>query len=182
MRVKGTPTIFKFDTEQEWSSGVVFNWIQEQWKNSDAANRVEPKAESKAEQTPEFPEEEVLASYRKRYQLSSDSVDKVLPVATLCGSLKKWVLDINPKLRYVNMGAVMGIPKGIQWQMWGWETIPGDCHPNTATWRHSIVALKAKAPELVKAPADPDTKSQLAVITDSLKALTAAVAALAAKV
>jgi hypothetical protein len=127
------------------------------------------------QKTPEFPEDEVHTSYGKSYQLSSDTIHKVIPVAALCGSLKKWVLDTNPKLRYVSMGPMMGVSKGMMWLMWGWEDIPSDYNSNNAPWRHSIVALKRKK------SADPDTKARLAEIANTLKTLTEAFEKLAEK-
>lgn len=135
-----------------------------------------PKAEPKPQPTPEFPEDEIQNPYGKReefgVQASPSSAYKLIPTYLLFGSLKTWVLKTHPETQFVNMGPSMGVPEGMMWRIWGWNTLPNEYDTRNADWSQSIIGLKTKAEPEPKAD---DTKAQLAAIAESLKLLTESV-------
>ncbi len=223
IRVKGKPTIYRFDTEQEWSSGIVFSWIQEQWKNSDAANRIEPKMVPKPPPTPEEKKKDweecllkmqgslmcwwikcrgeeiiprpttITITYTDETDVHFFHENTFLPVYLSQHKEFETTIVKRTKLR-VNTGVHLNFDKG---ETVSYNFKPGEYSAkNCVEWMLDVIKKKQSESEskafqesinaikpsiVVQEQPEKETKAQLAVITESLKALTEAVAALAAK-
>ena len=147
---------------------------------------LKPKVEPKPQPTPEFP----MSEWRKvclnnTYTFAPLSTKCVFDISA-CKIFKttqfgKWVLDNYPDTNYVYM-----VESDNVYTMLGWKTLsdicekmlPFDFKTMPAYWR---TEFKVKNEIVASKPDESDTKAQLAAIAESLKTLTAAVAALAAK-
>ena len=134
---------------------------------------------------PEFPAEEIYKFTEIDFEVEVYGAS-VYKINNIPESIRAWILKTYPDTKYMNIHMVDG--KDHIYEMWGWNPTPGDkCVLLKPDWKQSIKGIKKAEPtpefpeDEINIPSDPNTKAQLAAIAESLKALTAAVAALVDK-
>jgi hypothetical protein len=101
---------------------------------------------------PTLPEYEInwLYGMEEPYTVKSNDGRKRYPYELLPPKFKEWVRSTYGYTDFVSMGPSMGIENGMQWMIFGWNSIPNYPPSNTpvCAWTCQVDAIKS-APTMI---------------------------------